>query len=67
MFVCVCNGITDRQIEEAIDAGASSLEELTCALGVGAGCGTCGDYARHLLRKTLDAPGSNAFSMPLAA
>ena len=65
MFVCVCNGITDRQIAEAIDAGASSLEELTIALGVASGCGTCAEYTRQLLRKALAARDNGP--IPLAA
>lgn len=53
MYVCVCNGITDRQIEEAIGRGASSLEELTSALGVASGCGTCAAFTRQLLTNAL--------------
>ena len=49
MFVCVCNGITERQIREEIVRGASTLAELTAALGIASGCGTCADYARQLL------------------
>jgi bacterioferritin-associated ferredoxin len=55
MFVCVCNGITQRQVEEAIDAGADSLEALTIALGVAAGCGTCAAFTRELLMHALAA------------
>ena len=65
MFVCVCNGITERQIREAIDNGARSLPELTAALGVAAGCGTCADYTRFLLER-CDVPGQ-AMSLPCAA
>jgi bacterioferritin-associated ferredoxin len=49
LFVCVCNGITECQIREAMDRGARSLPELTAALGVAAGCGACADYTRCLL------------------
>ena len=49
MFVCVCNGITEREIREEIGRGATSLPELTAALGIASGCGTCADYARELL------------------
>jgi bacterioferritin-associated ferredoxin len=52
LFVCVCNGITERQIREAIDRGARSLPELTAALGVAAGCGACSDYTRCILENS---------------
>jgi bacterioferritin-associated ferredoxin len=49
MFVCVCNGVTERQIHDEILRGASSLQDLTASLGLASGCGTCADYARQLL------------------
>lgn len=49
MFVCVCNGITERQVREAIDQGADSLPALTACLGVASGCGTCAEYTVRLL------------------
>jgi bacterioferritin-associated ferredoxin len=54
MFVCVCNGVTERQIEKAIEQGATSLPELTSVLGIAAGCGTCADYARQMLGDRRD-------------
>ncbi len=53
MFVCVCNGITDREIEAAIDQGATSLEDLAGTLGVTTGCGTCAAYTRQILDRAL--------------
>ena len=52
MFVCLCNGITERQIREEIGRGATSLPELTAALGIASGCGTCAQYARQLLESS---------------
>jgi bacterioferritin-associated ferredoxin len=49
MYVCVCNGITDRQIREVAEAGCRSVAELTMRTGVGAGCGSCLDMAAQLL------------------
>jgi bacterioferritin-associated ferredoxin len=49
MYVCLCNAVTQRQVEECARAGASSIEELAAQLGVGAGCGRCRDCARELL------------------
>ena len=41
MYVCICNGVTDRQIREAAESGCASLTELTMRTGVGANCGSC--------------------------
>ena len=49
MYVCICNGVTDRQIRDAADAGCSSLTELTMRTGVGANCGSCLAAAEALL------------------
>lgn len=50
MYVCVCNGITERQVRHAIEQGASSLSDLTEQLGVAAGCGSCVGFTEELLR-----------------
>lgn len=49
MYVCVCNGVTDRDIRDAAQAGCSSVTELTMQTGAGAGCGSCLDMAEALL------------------
>ena len=49
MYVCICNGITDRDIRQAAAAGASTLNDLTRELGVAAGCGRCASCAHARL------------------
>jgi bacterioferritin-associated ferredoxin len=51
MYVCICNGITDRQIREAVAGGATSLEELHDELGVASQCGSCGEHALSLIHE----------------
>ena len=51
MYVCICNGVTDRDIRQAADAGCRSLAELTMRTGCGATCGTCLDTAAQLLEE----------------
>jgi bacterioferritin-associated ferredoxin len=41
MYVCLCNGVTDRDILQAIEAGASSAEEVAHCTGAGTRCGSC--------------------------
>lgn len=49
MYVCVCFGVTDRQIREIAQAGCTSTAELTMRTGAGANCGSCLDMAADLL------------------
>ncbi|HET7126846.1 MAG TPA: (2Fe-2S)-binding protein [Lysobacter sp.] len=49
MYVCICNGITDRQVREVAAAGCRSVSELTMRTGVGAGCGSCLELAAQIL------------------
>jgi bacterioferritin-associated ferredoxin len=50
MYVCVCQGITDRQIRRAVDQGARTLQDVQQKLPVAACCGRCGPAARELIR-----------------
>lgn len=49
MYVCVCRGITDRDIRKAMMDGATSVDDIEQRLGAGTGCGGCRDYTRRLL------------------
>jgi len=59
VVICRCEDITEREILEAIRAGASSMEELKRVLRVGMGAcqgRTCGPLIRCLLARELDLP-----------
>lgn len=49
MYVCICQGVTDRQIREAAEEGASTMRHLRKELGVAACCGRCAPHAKALL------------------
>ena len=49
MYVCICNGVTERDIRDAAQAGCRSVPELTMRTGAGANCGSCLDMAASLL------------------
>ena len=53
MYVCVCNAVTDRQIEQAVEDGASSLADLSRELKVATCCGRCSDCAKQVLKESL--------------
>ena len=61
MFICICNAVTKRQVEECVHAGISSLDELAFELGVGAGCGRCRECAAECLKACgAPSPAANA-------
>lgn len=49
MYICVCNGVNERDIRCAIDAGARTFGDLQRELGVASGCGQCAREAQCLL------------------
>ena len=61
MIVCVCNGVSERDVRAAIDAGCASIEELSQRTGCGTTCGCCREMARDLL---AEGP-TNGFALPL--
>ncbi|MBD3640353.1 MAG: bacterioferritin-associated ferredoxin [Marinobacter sp.] len=52
MYVCLCHGVTDREIREAAENGISSMRQLGKELGVGTQCGRCACTAREILRES---------------
>ncbi len=41
MFICVCHAVTDCDVEQAIEGGACTREQVTAACGAGGDCGAC--------------------------
>ena len=64
MYVCICNGVTDRQILEAVANGCRSVAELTMRTGAGANCGTCLETAAAMLEPASAAPAAH-FPLPV--
>lgn len=53
MYVCLCKGVTDRTIRQAVDDGVSSMRELRQQFGVAAQCGCCKQCAKEVLGEAL--------------
>ena len=53
MYVCICNGVTEREIRQAVTLGVTTLHELREGLGVAENCGKCDGCARDVLRNAL--------------
>ena len=52
MIVCLCEGITDRQIRAACRDGAANLNAIKKACGAGAECGSCQAQIEGIVQST---------------
>lgn len=50
-IVCNCMSVTNGMIKDAVDAGASTLEEVQEATGAGTVCGACEEDVRRLVEQ----------------
>lgn len=50
MYVCICHGVTEKDIQKAAKAGANSLQDLKQMTGCSSGCGSCADVALEVLQ-----------------
>lgn len=60
MYVCICHGISERRIEQAIRDGARSFEQLQSCTGVATCCGACEPCARQMVDDKALASGADA-------
>lgn len=49
MIVCLCEGISDKEVRRCIVAGACSLRQIRKACGAGSGCGLCRPFLRQMI------------------
>ena len=53
MYVCICKGVTDKQIHNEIHQGVSTFDELQERLEVATCCGQCKECAMDILDSQL--------------
>ena len=53
MYVCLCRGITDQDIKNAVADGAESYREIRDLLDLGTCCGRCAPEARAIISDEL--------------
>jgi len=58
MYVCLCNGFTDRQVQNVVPIAKSSAAGVFRALGVRPQCGKCVPMVKELVRHGSE-PGIN--------
>ena len=52
MYVCLCNGVTDRQVRRAAACGITSARGVYRSLGVAPQCGKCVTMVKSILQET---------------
>ena len=60
MYVCLCNAYRERDVRDAVLAGARTVKEAYKALGNGPCCGCCIPDAQTLIQQTLAATAAAA-------
>ena len=56
MVLCICQSVSEREVEAAIRQGAQSLADVARACGAGTDCGCC----RGAIEQRLERACSNA-------
>jgi len=64
MYVCLCNGVTDRTIRDAAASGVTTLSELQRRTGCAGACGSCADLAEQILHESQ---ARQPFALPVLA
>jgi bacterioferritin-associated ferredoxin len=52
VFVCICEAVTEDEVELAVLAGADTVEAVTAATEAGSCCGTCHPAIEAVLERT---------------
>jgi len=66
MIICICRGKSDRDINRAIDNGASSLRDLQ-RCGIGDQCGSCHNALKGMLARAAAAASAPQAPQPCPA
>ncbi len=53
MYICICKGVTDREIVQEVQAGARSIDDVKVKTGCSSQCGKCLFRASKLVQDTL--------------
>ncbi len=53
MYVCLCRGITDQDIKDAMQDGANSYRDVRDMLDLGTCCGRCAPEAKAIISEEL--------------
>lgn len=66
MIVCICEGLNDQTVRDAIECGAHTVRDVRKACGAGRQCGMCACDVREMLAEYLSVDEDDE-SLPVAA
>jgi bacterioferritin-associated ferredoxin len=66
MIICVCRGKSDRDVNRAIERGASSVADLQ-RCGIGTECGSCHSLLRVMLAEARERDSVAVSATPIPA
>jgi bacterioferritin-associated ferredoxin len=67
MYVCLCNGLTDRQVRGVAQSVGCSAASVHCSLGVRVRCGKCLPMMREILRDVAQSPRNDGLATQAAS
>ncbi|MBL0709850.1 MAG: (2Fe-2S)-binding protein [Colwellia sp.] len=53
MYICLCHGVTDTEIENAVENGLETMKQLKSVLKVTSQCGKCCQCTKKVLNRKL--------------
>ena len=65
MIICLCEGVSDRDVQSAVGRGCRSVADLSRSNGAGSGCGSCHSQLRELIAHHRPDTGAVAPNAPL--
>lgn len=54
MYVCICARVRERELRDAVRAGARCEKSVGAACGAGTGCGTCLERVHDIVEEERD-------------
>lgn len=54
MIICLCEGVSDREIALAVKTGATTLEQVAQSCRAGTSCGSCHDQIVKIIEASKD-------------
>jgi bacterioferritin-associated ferredoxin len=55
MILCVCQAVTDREVDAAVRGGAQSVDAVAACCGAGTDCGACRDAIQERIENACSA------------
>jgi bacterioferritin-associated ferredoxin len=65
VYVCGCRAVTDREVHDAVQAGARSAAEVAQRCGAGSRCGNCVDLVLAVIEAST--PAEAPVALPVLA